>query len=148
MFIAGPGRGFSAQAGFADRVDEVESFRRAVGHVLRGPEGGRLSPVVEVSAPRTHVLVYYGIGGIGKTTLSRELERRVVARGFDGVPERRAAVRVDVGESGDFDLETFVLRLRAGVGELSPRWAAFDLAFGLWWERAHPGQPAGGVHRA
>lgn len=142
LFTAGPGRGFSAQAAFTNRVDEVEAFRRAVTHSIDSPGDGRLSPVVEIGAPRTNVLVYYGIGGIGKTTLSRELERRLVEGvGLDAVPERRAAIRVDVGEAGDFDLETFVLRLRAGLGELAPRWRAFDLVFGLYWERAHPGQP-------
>jgi hypothetical protein len=143
LFTAGPGRGVSAQTAFTNRLDEVEAFRRAVAHLVDMSAGGdgRVSPVLDIGAARTHVLVYYGIGGIGKTTLSRELERRLVDGDGLDVPERRVGIRVDVGEAGDFDLETFVLRLRAGLGELAPRWPAFDMAFSLYWERAHPGQP-------
>jgi len=81
------------------------------------------------------VLVYYGVGGIGKTTLSAELERRFLSQG------ERAAVRMDFAESAVPDVESYVLRLRAGLGHLARRWPAFDLALSVYWERAHPGRP-------
>lgn len=85
--------------------------------------------------PRRNVLVYYGVGGIGKTTLSAELERRFMSQ------DERAAVRVDFAESAVPDVESYVLRLRAGLGHLARRWPAFDLALSAYWERAHPGRP-------
>ncbi len=62
--------------------------------------------------PRRNVLVYYGVGGIGKTTLSAELERRFL--GENG--RSRAVTRVDFAESASHDVESYVLRLRAGLG--------------------------------
>ena len=100
-----------------------------------------ISPVTDRSLPRRNVLAYYGVGGIGKTTLSQELERR-----FTRVPggersRERAAIRFDFAESASFDMESYVLRLRAGLGHLAVHWHAFDVAFSVYWERAHPGEP-------
>jgi tetratricopeptide (TPR) repeat protein len=53
----------------------------------------------------------------------------------------RVAIRVDFRDPAAFSLESYVLRLRAGLGQLVHRWPAFDLAFSVYWERAHPGEP-------
>jgi hypothetical protein len=37
-------------------------------------------------------------------------------------------------------MESYVLRLRAGLGHLANNWHAFDVAFSVYWERAHPGE--------
>ncbi|MFO7274373.1 MAG: hypothetical protein DIU55_005845 [Bacillota bacterium] len=61
----GPGDDSIAPAGrqFTDRVDYITAFRRAL----------------EAPRPPHRVLVFYGVGGIGKTTLRKELARRFAA---------------------------------------------------------------------
>ncbi|MDQ2876987.1 MAG: hypothetical protein M3Y33_20150, partial [Actinomycetota bacterium] len=130
----------SAQQVFTDRVTEVGAFDASLHALESALDTAQVSPVVDRAIPRRNVLVYYGIGGIGKTTLSEELERR-----FAGPAENRnrerAAVRFDFAESAAFDMESYVLRLRAGLGHLANTWRAFDVAFSVYWERAHPGEP-------
>src|ERR1022692_2721735 len=131
----------SAQEVFTNRVTEIEAFDASVRALGRELAAADIPPVTDRSRPRRNVLVYYGVGGIGKTTLSQELERRFTTR-EDGERDReRAAIRFDFAESAPFDMETYVLRLRAGLGHLAPHWHAFDVAFSVYWEKAHPGEP-------
>jgi len=51
------------------------------------------------------------------------------------------AIRVDFEDPASVHLESFMLWLRAGLGMLRAKWPAFDLAFSVYWERAHPGEP-------
>jgi tetratricopeptide (TPR) repeat protein len=131
----------AAQQVFTDRVTEIEAFDASLQALADVLAAADVSPVTDRRMPRKNVLVYYGVGGIGKTTLSEELERR-----FTGPPETqrdrdRAAIRFDFAEPAAFDMESYVLRLRAGLGHLAPNWHAFDVAFSVYWERAHPGEP-------
>ncbi len=98
-----------------------------------------VSPVINLRSPRKNVLVYFGVGGIGKTTLSQEIERQFAEVNDKGKP--RAAMRFDFAESAALDMESYVLRLRAGLGRLSRSWPTFDIAFSVYWQRAHPGEP-------
>ncbi len=130
----------AAQQVFTDRVAEIEAFDASLQAFAGLFATAEFSPVTDRGMPRKNVLVYYGVGGIGKTTLSEELERR-----FIGPPETqkdrdRAAIRFDFAESAAFDMESYVLRLRAGLGHLTRNWHAFDVAFSVYWERAHPGE--------
>lgn len=90
--------------------------------------------------PRRNILAYYGVGGIGKTRLSHELASRFAAPQGD-LDSSRAVARFDFSEAASFDIESYVLRLRAAFGHLSGSWPAFDIAFAIYWERAHPGEP-------
>jgi tetratricopeptide (TPR) repeat protein len=139
-FTLAPGSPVSAQQVFTNRVSEVDSFGQAVNALAATLAAPGPSPVTSRGMPRRNVLVYYGIGGIGKTTLSEELERRFTAPAENGPERQRAAMRFDFAESAAFDLESYVLRLRAGVGRLARHWHAFDVAFAVYWERAHPGE--------
>lgn len=139
LFTSGPGTGLSAQEVFTNRGQELEAFQQSLSAYAQSRRSIP-SPVTEMGIPRTNVLVYYGLGGIGKTTLSRQLEQRFVSEESEELG-RRASIRVDFGEGGGFDLETFILRLRAGLALLSARWQAFDIALSVYWERAHPGEP-------
>jgi tetratricopeptide (TPR) repeat protein len=88
-------------------------------------------------------MVYYGLGGVGKTALSKQLERRITEGDIEigrDLPKLRVTTRVDFGESGDFDLEGLLLRFRADIGNLRKGWPAFDLAFQFYWEKQHPGE--------
>ncbi|WP_328387183.1 ATP/GTP-binding protein [Streptomyces sp. NBC_00400] len=133
---------------FADRRDEwatvVESLVR---HTRRVHEAG--FDVEDLETPRRNVLVFYGVGGIGKSTLSRGVAEHLVdgeARGADWTPldprvGRVAPVRVDLSRDSGSDFESLMLALRLAVVELGEPMPAFDLAFQRYWERNHPGEP-------
>lgn len=136
-FIAGPATGLTAQETFTDRGSEFDAFTNAAARMVERSGGDGLN----LGEGRRNVIVFYGMGGIGKSALSKQLERHFLSGGAMAVPvERRAVVRADFGESGEFDIETILLRIRTGLGQIRRKWTAFDLAFSLMWERNHPGE--------
>lgn len=75
----------------------------------------------DLEAPRNHVLVFHGVGGIGKTPLSRMLEAALTDAGRRpsqwGEPrwpaDRILPVRIDLARSAGTDFERMVLTIRA-----------------------------------
>ncbi|MFJ9950277.1 hypothetical protein [Kitasatospora sp. NPDC091207] len=130
----------TAQQVFINRVDEVAAFERSLVELHRVLDQAEVSPVVDRAQARRNVLTFYGVGGIGKTTLSHELERRLLADAAAGDRDDVVAVRLDVSEDGACDIENLLLSLRAGLGRLGDHWPAFDLAPASYWARAHPGE--------
>ncbi|MFJ1708399.1 hypothetical protein [Kitasatospora sp. NPDC088346] len=139
-FMSGLSSTVTAQQVFTNRVDEVAAFNRSVDGLRRTLDEAEVSPVVDRAQGRRNVLTLYGVGGIGKTTLSHELERRLLADAADEDRDDAVTVRVDLSEDGACDIESLLLRLRAGLGQLGSRWPAFDLALASYWARAHPGE--------
>jgi tetratricopeptide (TPR) repeat protein len=138
-FLIGMDQSLSAEEVFTNRLSELQAFRLSLEHQLR--EQAREPSGLALNEPRRNVLTYYGIGGIGKTTLSRRMEESVRSGEIlPDLPAKRSTARVDFGESGTLNLEAMLLELRQGLSVLSPRWPAFDFAFGLYWERAHSGE--------
>ena len=135
LFTAGASDGLTAQAVFTNRVSEMDAFVRSLDNIRYTPRNAGSDP----SVPRRNLLLFYGTGGIGKTTLSVELERRL----HDGLRGAAAigSTRIDFAEPAAFDLEQIVIAIRGACGALERRWDAFDIAFALYWERAHPGLP-------
>ncbi|MEU5417802.1 ATP/GTP-binding protein [Streptomyces sp. NPDC020667] len=109
--------------------------------------------VEDLEAPRDNVIGFYGVGGVGKSTLLRKLEASLTAA------EQRPAqwgapawagektllpVRIDLARSASTgsDFERVVLTVRlalaAAVGRSLP---SFDLALRRYWEAQHPGEP-------
>ncbi|MDQ1032708.1 hypothetical protein QF035_010290 [Streptomyces umbrinus] len=105
--------------------------------------------VEDLKAPRTNVLVFHGIGGVGKTTLPRKVEAALTGAEHRpaqwGEPawsgERILPVRVDLARSANINLEWIVLTVRLALTELGRPLPAFDLALRRYWEANHPGQP-------
>lgn len=131
-----------AQSLFTNRVTECESFEEARRHVL-AEAGRRQGTVEELRNGRTNVLAFYGMGGMGKTSLSLELERRAKAVLAKEVPTDDALVltsRTDFSRPSSFSLELQLLQLRVDLlhRDFVPR--AFDLAFGVYWAKAHPNE--------
>ncbi|MER5641910.1 hypothetical protein ABT095_33860 [Kitasatospora sp. NPDC002227] len=139
-FMSGLASTVAAQQVFTNRVDEVAAFGRSLDGLHQTLAEAQISPVVDRVQGRRNVLTFYGVGGIGKTSLSQELERRLLADAQAEGREDVVAVRVDVSEDGAGDIESLLLRLRAGLGRLGSRWQAFDLALASYWARAHPGE--------
>jgi tetratricopeptide (TPR) repeat protein len=140
-FMSGAGSAVTAQQVFTDRRDEVAAFELSLQELERSLDQGVVSPVVDRAQGRRNVLVYYGVGGIGKSTLSHELERRFLAAAQTESRDDVVCVRFDLSEDGACDVENMLLRLRAALGSLGNRWPAFDLALASYWARAHPGEP-------
>jgi len=130
----------AAQQVFTDRIAEIAAFDAALAELGKSLAAADVSPVIDRRLPRNNVLVYYGVGGIGKTTLSQELENGFTKRYSKEKPPG-VAIRLNFAESAAFDMESYVLRLRAGLGHLARSWPAFDIAFSVYWQRAHPGEP-------
>ncbi|WP_324616674.1 ATP/GTP-binding protein [Streptomyces sp. NRRL F-5065] len=111
--------------------------------------GGPGFDVEDLEAPRRNVLVFHGVGGIGKSTLSRTIEASL--QGGEHRPaqwaspvlpvERTLPVRIDLSRAAGMDFERVVLTLRLAVAALGRPMPAFDLALRRYWERNHPGEP-------
>lgn len=105
--------------------------------------------VEDVQAPRRNVLTFYGVGGIGKTTLSQQIADRLAYSDagpshwppLDASAGRVLPVRVDLSRQFGASLETVLLSIRLAVATLGRPMPAFDLAFLRYWEMAHPGEP-------
>lgn len=135
---------YSAVDLFTNRIAEHTAFADALRSQL---DGVRAGSAVLGQPERRNVLVFYGIGGIGKTELSRRLERWAAMELADpgdwGPPpefERPVrTARVDFHGSRVVDAIGTVLRLRAAAAEPGRRFPAFDLGLAAWWAMAHPG---------
>ncbi|MFG1723195.1 hypothetical protein ACGFII_31710 [Micromonospora chalcea] len=136
--------GLDAVYVFANREDERIAFDSA----FAAHQAGLDDPVAHVedmTSPRSNVLTFYGVGGIGKTSLSRQLQARVGSPD-EGLPEGWPAIsnapkvltaRLDLSREAGHDFESMVLLLRAALAPLGRPMTAFDLAFARYWERNH-----------
>ncbi|WP_320784218.1 ATP/GTP-binding protein [Streptomyces sp. CRN 30] len=105
--------------------------------------------VEDLERPRRNVLVFHGVGGIGKSTLSRKIEaalahsdQRPAQWESPAYPEERLLpVRIDLAHSAGTDFERVVLSIRLAVASLGRPMPAFDLALRRYWEHNHPGEP-------
>ncbi|MEU4118947.1 ATP/GTP-binding protein [Kitasatospora sp. NPDC028055] len=135
---------------FTNRERQWAAVASALGeHLARVTAPG--FDVQDLEAPRHNVLVIHGVGGIGKTTLSRKVEaaladasRRPAQWGAPSWPDspRLLPVRIDLARAAGTDFEQLVLTLRLAlarhVGRALP---AFDIALRRYWDAAHPGEP-------
>lgn len=141
-----------------DRLESVEAFtnRHRQWEAVQAALTEHLAhlraiDVEDLEAARNNLIVLYGVGGIGKTTLSRTLEAvlagtvtRPVRWGPLSWPERPALlpIRVDLARSAGTDFERIILTIRAALAaHLGRPLPAFDLLLRRYWEHQHPGEP-------
>ncbi|OXM67370.1 hypothetical protein [Amycolatopsis vastitatis] len=128
---------------FTDRESESKAFKKSLAEFRRQIERDD-----EAGVARRNVLAFYGLGGIGKTTLSERLDawvgrRLPLVNGWGPPPPTKvdATARIDLhGSAGQLDLTGALIALRAGVGKFRKRWPVFDLAFTAYWSAVHPGE--------
>ncbi|MFH8470391.1 ATP/GTP-binding protein [Streptomyces sp. NPDC017991] len=141
-------RSVQAAEAFTNRSSQWETVAAALTEHLRHVSAPGFDPE-DLEAPRSHLLVFHGVGGIGKTTLSRTLEaaladagRRPSQWGAPGWPaDRILPVRIDLARSAGTDFEQVVLTIRAALTRIGRALPAFDLALRRYWEANHPGEP-------
>ena len=129
---------------FTDRESEAKAFSNA----LRSFRA-YLDSDADAGDARRNLLVYYGLGGIGKTALSERLEKWTnralpLINGWGPPPATQVKVtaRIDLhGSAGQIDIATALITLRAGVSKLAPRWPVFDLALAAYLSALRPGEP-------
>jgi hypothetical protein len=126
----------SAQHVFTNRMPEREAFEGKAAE-LRERIAAEPDLIHDFTAARRNVLAFYGDGGIGKTSLSRELERLFLAEEGEAA---RCGVRVDFSEPTSLDPEVLLLQVRAGLTSLGG-FPAFDTALAVYWARQNPGTP-------
>ena len=133
---------------FANRNDEWAAVLRSLAAVVEARRDPAFDPE-DMQRPRRNVLVFYGVGGIGKSTLSRQIAQRLTdpeagSHGWMPPPRelgRILPVRVDLSRQAGLGFETVMLAVRLAVMGLGCPMPAFDLAFLRYWEHQHPGEP-------
>ena len=129
---------------FIDRNNESRAFKNGLAEFRK-----HLDRDDEIGVARHNLLIFYGLGGIGKSALSARLEAWVggdlpLDSGWGPPPVTgvAATARIDLhGSAGQIDVAATLLALRAGVAGLRRRWPLFDLAFTAYWSATQPGQP-------
>jgi hypothetical protein len=138
-----------ADEAFTNREDQWRIFVSALdGHLQHVSAAG--FDAADLEAPRRNLLVFHGVGGIGKSTLSRRLEAALANAEHRpaqwGEPvwhgPRIVPLRLDLARSANTDFERVVVTIRlsvaAAVGRPMP---AFDIALRRYWDHRHPGEP-------
>ncbi|MFJ9523222.1 hypothetical protein ACIRPK_33895 [Kitasatospora sp. NPDC101801] len=108
--------------------------------------------VEDLEQPRTHVIAFHGVGGVGKSTLLRKLEASLSVDGQRpqqwgagiGAGERLLPIRIDLSRSASTgsDFERVVLSIRLALaGAVGLPLPGFDLALRRYWDAQHPGEP-------
>lgn len=129
---------------FTNRDNESRSFGVALADFRR-----LLDKEGDAGTARCNVLMFYGVGGVGKTALSTRLEAWVQGGlllddpwGPSPSSNVAATIRIDLhGSAGQVDLGAALVALRSGVSRIRRRWPVFDLAFAAYWSAVRPGEP-------
>jgi hypothetical protein len=127
---------------FADRIDESVVLTRTL-----AAHREYMDTDEDVSAAK-NILVFYGVGGIGKTSLSERLEDWLNGElpsadewGTRPAIAVAATCRIDLYRSqGRVDVVDAVMTIRRAFGKIRKRWTAFDLAFATYWSAINPGE--------
>jgi hypothetical protein len=120
---------------FTDRSDESSAYSQTLDAQRRYMNADEDTPAAK------NILVYYGLGGIGKTTLSERLQAWVEGRldltdawGQKPAVLVDAVCRIDLHRSqGRVDMVDAIVAIRRAFGRIKKRWPAFDLAFAAYW---------------
>ncbi|WP_329412202.1 ATP/GTP-binding protein [Streptomyces sp. NBC_00704] len=141
-------RSIAASEAFTNRQAQWQAVTAGLGEHVRHVTRADFD-VEDLEAPRRNVLVFHGVGGIGKSTLSRKVEASLAhsehrPAQWESPPhaeERTLPVRIDLARAAGMDFEGVILTIRLAVAALGRPMPAFDLALRRYWEHNHPGEP-------
>jgi tetratricopeptide (TPR) repeat protein len=112
---------------FTDREEFIDLFEQAVS---------------ELPSKEYEVLVYYGVGGIGKTSLRIELCRLLEDKHWPMFPYRPMWAVLDFRNTTYRDVETALFSLRQELNrKYVVQFPSFDLANAIFWQKSHPQSP-------
>ncbi len=107
---------------FTDREEFLEAFYNAYDSKIKDEH---------------KILVYYGIGGIGKTTLRKELSRRT-----DEEKPETVWTAIDLDTPTYREQETALFILRNQLNEkYKINFPSFDISYTIYWQKTHPQTP-------
>lgn len=118
------GNEVSQKAGkqFTDREEFLEAFIKAI----------------ETKVKDEHkILMYYGIGGIGKTALRKELSKRLEEKKPETV---WTVIDLDTPTYREQETSLFVLRNELNT-KAKINFPTFDIAYTVYWQKTHPQTP-------
>ncbi len=137
-----------AQRVFADRNSEQEAFDLALLAYASDLEKLNLNDwdAQDLDRPRQNIITFYGIGGIGKSTLLQMLIRRLDPTSEPPaqwpprppLPHRFVAAAADLRRSAMPTLEGLLIDIRSALAPTTERFTAFDILFGTYWAQNHP----------
>ncbi|MEW1725069.1 ATP/GTP-binding protein [Streptomyces sp. NPDC093109] len=141
---------FDATEAFTNREHQWALVAAALEEHLRHTAGHGFN-VEDLEAPRTNVLVFHGVGGVGKSTLLRKIEaaltgaeHRPAQWGAPTWTQQFLPIRIDLSRSASTgsDFERVILTIRLALaGALGRTLPSFDVALRHYWEAVHPGEP-------
>ncbi|MFK0114005.1 ATP/GTP-binding protein [Streptomyces sp. NPDC091217] len=149
LFSSNDPVGVGSNEAFTNRHDQWNLVATALEDHLRHIAGPGFD-VEDLEAPRTNVVTFHGVGGVGKSTLLRKLEVSLTAAeqrpGQWGAPawagERILPIRIDLARSASVDFERVVLTVRLALAtDVGRPLLSFDLALRRYWDAQHPGEP-------
>jgi hypothetical protein len=125
-------KGAQTQPTFTNRVNELALFKAA-----RNAHTAWKSTIDSMNAdtPRRNVIDFYGVGGIGKSSLLHRLEKEASQS-----DSPFGSCYINFEDATAFDIENLILRVRSAVGSLGVKCVAFDFALAFYWGVAHPGE--------
>lgn len=129
---------------FADRIPQSEAIAASL--VFHAERAAGDLPRLRA---RRNVLVFYGMGGIGKTTLSSRLESWINGTlrdhgdwGSPPVLDHLVTGRWELNNSqGNLSAPRLLIALRDTMGKSRRSWPAFDTAFAAYFTSIRPGEP-------
>ncbi|WP_135605514.1 tetratricopeptide repeat protein [Methanococcoides sp. NM1] len=118
--IIGPKHDFVKTCKFVDREDEIQIFKDSVERIEQN---------------KYSVLVYYGVGGIGKTGLIGQL-RELTSEG-DALWSS-----IDLSNKNYRDMGTALITLRNDFrAKYGAKFPSFDIAYAIYWQKVNPQIP-------
>ncbi|MGI5532469.1 ATP/GTP-binding protein [Streptomyces syringium] len=150
LFSSNDPSAFDVAEAFTDRHGQWVVVAAALEEHLRRIASGSFD-VEDLEAPRRNVLVFHGVGGVGKSTLLRKVEAALTTGEHRpeqwGAPtwtERVLPIRIDLSRAASTgsDFERVILTIRLALaGALGRTLPSFDVALRHYWEHVHPGEP-------
>jgi hypothetical protein len=95
---------------------------------------------VAIPIDRSIVLVFYGVGGQGKTALCRELLRKTNAK-IDHTHRFLRCAELDLHDRAKEDSDRLLVWIRNGFADAGVAFPCFDLAFAITWEATRGEEP-------